>query len=370
MNVDAQLTRNRYGNYANSTLYQDSIKNIPSPGDTYDPDFIDVFYGENYWQYDFLEAPPTTNIYWSISSSSSQVYTNRTINATYSCVSYTVEPASGIGSSSTIDVFLNGNAAPAAKVTVPSVAPNETTFYLGNGTCGPRCGFINVFQASNFSPQFYQCNITISEVANAWLPEHLVNDTFAQLAARSIALGVSSDNGLYQRYPEDSGYGALFNNDPDGIGMQMAYFSIGALAVAYLSNPTVNVLGMEPEPGFAMNIHNNRKLVFIFALISGVQFLLFLITTWVATNVIVVDDSPIAISRLLQPIMARLGYGGTILGGREIAEALKKEDKEVLKSEEMKVIYTAKRYDAEGIRARVTLSDGTREGMFKSGHYD
>lgn len=247
---------------------------------------------------------------------------------------------------------------------------NETIYALGNETCGSRCGFINVFQASDTTPQFYQCNITVGEVANASLPEHQVNDTFAQLAARSIALGINSNQGLYQRYPEDSFYGRLFLNDPNGIGNLMSYFAIGAVAVAYQNNPTIIVSGLQPEAGFSLNIHSNSKLIIIFVLISGMQLLLYLISTFIASNVIVIDDSPIAISRLFQPIMARLGFGGTILGGKDIAEVLKREDKEVLKNEEMKVIYTAKRYDADGTRARLVLGDGTREGMFKSGHYD
>jgi hypothetical protein len=190
------------------------------------------------------------------------------------------------------------------------------------------------------------------------------------LAAQSIALGINSDGVSYQRYPEDSAYGTLFPDDAEGMGHQMAYFAIGSLAVTYLNNPTITVSGLQPEAGFSLNIHSNSKLILIFILISGVQLFLFLVTTFIASNVIVIDDSPIAISRLLQPIMSRLGHGGTILAGKEIAEALSREDREVLKNEEMKVIYTAKRYDTEGMRARIVLGDGTREGMFKSGHYD
>jgi hypothetical protein len=207
-------------------------------------------------------------------------------------------------------------------------------------------------------------------VANATLPQHLVNDTFAQLAAQSIALGINSNSRLYQRYPEDSNYGALILDDPAGMGSQIARFSIGALAVAYLNNPTINITGLQPEAGFSLNIHSNTKLILIFTLISGVQLLLFFISTLIASNVIVLDDSPIGISRLFYPIVTRLGFCGTILGGKEIAEVLRREDREVLKREEMKVIYTAKRYDADGTRARLVLGDGTREGMFKSGHYD
>jgi hypothetical protein len=362
------LTRSRCGNFAGSSLFSDSIDSLPAPGHTYDPDFIDVFGGGNYWLYDFLEAPPNSNDL-PINALSSQVYTNRTINSTYSCTSYTVNPGSGNWSSSLVEVFLNGNSAPSTTITLPSGAINETTFFLTNRTCGSRCGFINVFQASFTTPQFYQCNITISEVANASLPQHLVNDTFAQLAARSIALGVSSDKGLYQRYPEDSNYGVLIEGDPDAMGKQITSFSIGALVVAYLNNPTIIMTGQTPEPAYFLNIHNNTKLILIFVPISGVQLLIFLITTFISSNVIVIDDSPIAIARLLQPIMARLGFGGTILGGKEICEVLRKEDTDMLKNE-MKVIYTAKRYDAEGTRARLVLGDGTREVAFKSGHYD
>jgi len=319
--------------------------------------------------YDFLEGPPNSNN-WPLNSLSSLVYTNRTINSTFVCASYTVDPVTGNGSSSLVDVFLNGTNEPSTTITVPSVAINESTFFVDNGTCGSRCGFISIFQASFTTPQFYQCNITISEVGNASLPEHLVNDTFAQLAARSIALGATSKTGYYERYPEDSNYGILIDGDPDAMGKQVAYFAIGSLAVAYLSNPTVIVTGLTPEPAYLLNIHSNTKLILIFVLISGVQLLIFVITTFISSNVIVLDDSPVAIARLLYPIMARLGSGGTILGGKEISDALKREDEEVRKSEEMRVIYTEKRCDTEGTRARLVLGDGTRERAFKSGHYD
>jgi hypothetical protein len=82
------------------------------------------------------------------------------------------------------------------------------------------------------------------------------------------------------------------------MGKQIAYFSIGALAVAYLSNPTVISPGPTPEPAYFLNIHSNTKLIVIFVLISGVQLLIFLITTFIASKVIVTDDSPVAISRL------------------------------------------------------------------------
>lgn len=330
---------------------------------------MDVFDGGDYWLYDFLEGPPNSNN-WPLNALSSLVYTNRTINSTFSCKSYTVDPVSGNGSSILIDVFLNGTNQPTTVISVPSVAVNETTFFVDNGTCGSRCGFLSVFQASFRTPQFYQCNITISDVGNVSLPQHLVNDTFAQLAARSIALGATSKIGYYQRYPEDSNYGVLIEGDSNAMGKQIAYFSIGALAVAYLNNPTVIVTGLTPESAYFLNIHSNTKLVLIFVLISGVQLLIFLITTFIASNVVVIDDSPVAIARLLHPIMARLGSGGTILGGKEISDILKREDREVLKKDEMKVIYTAKRYDADGKRARLVLGDGTRERAFKSGYYD
>jgi hypothetical protein len=132
------------------------------------------------------------------------------------------------------------------------------------------------------------------------------------------------------------------------MGKQIAYFSIGALAVTCQSNPAVIVSGLIPEPAYFLKIYNNTKLIVIFVLISGVQLLIFWITTFIASNVIVTDDSPVAISCLLYPIMTRLGSGGTILGGKEISDVLEREGTEVLRNEEMKVIYTAKRYDAEG----------------------
>ncbi len=302
--------------------------------------------------YNFLEAPPNSNS-WPLNALSSLVYTNRTINSTYSCKSYTVNPVSGNGSSNFVDVFLSGANAPSTTITVPSVVINETTFFLDNGTCGSRCGFISVFQASFTTPQFYQCNITISEVANATLPQHLVNDAFAQLVARAIALGATSSNGFYQRYPEDSNYGILIEADADAMGKQMAYFAICAVAVAYLSNPSVVAAGRTPEQAYTLHIHSSTKLVLVFVLVSGAQLLLSLAT------------AVVAVARLLRPVVARLGPAG-----RRICDVLEMEDTGLRRGPPMMLIYTARRYDAEGSRARLVLGEGTRERAFKSGRYD
>jgi hypothetical protein len=368
-----KLTRDSYGEFALSQIYTAPVEDWPGPGKTYQTNLTDVFYGSDYWTYRFLEGPASSSNNWPITAQLPQVYTDRSINSTYSCAYYSVDPKSGNGLTTNIGVFFKGNTANSTIVNVPSVSPNETTFWVDNSTCGPRCAAIQVFQASDTTPTFYNCNISITGVGNAKLPEHQINDTFAKIAARSIALGVATDKGVYyQKYPQEAYYGNLFVNDPDSIGLRMAFFAIGALGIAYLSNPTITSIGVTPEPGLSINIHSNTRLILIFVLISGVQLLCLIVTTFIASNVIVIDNSPVAISRLLHPIMNRLGSGGTTLSAKEICQVLHKEDTEVLgrKDGEAGLIYTARRYDAEGRRARLVLGDGTREGAFKSGHYD
>jgi hypothetical protein len=55
------------------------------------------------------------------------------------------------------------------------------------------------------------------------------------------------------------------------------------------------------------------------------------------------------------------------LSAKEICQVLHKEDTEVLgrKDGEAGLIYTARRYDAEGRRASLVLGDGTREGRLR-----
>jgi len=150
---------------------------------------------------------------------------------------------------------------------------------------------------------------------------------------------------------------------PYSMGFNIAQFSIGSIMVADLNNPVINSTGLAPSPGYHLGFDTPRSLFYlylIFALTVGIQLLLLLITSFLANNVVLIDDSSLSIARLLREIVGRLGPAGTAATGEEISEQLK----------DMKVIYGIQRFGIHDTRFRVELGTGDRERAFPDGTYD
>jgi len=227
------------------------------------------------------------------------------------------------------------------------------------------------FEPDSTNPWLYNCTITVSEVANTTRPEHAISDLTAYTAASAIALGGLdahlSDTTLVhraQRYPQRKyGYGARRLGDAGEMGFNIAHFAIGAISVADKFNPRMTFPGEEPVQGVSLSIPKVVYLVVIFILIAAMQLVLLIITSFAANRVVVTDDSPVAIARLLDPIVARLGGAGTISNGKEICEVLEKEDR-------MRVVYTVHRDENNRARKRLVLSGEERVRAMGNGRYD
>jgi hypothetical protein len=227
------------------------------------------------------------------------------------------------------------------------------------------------FEPNPTNPWLYNCTTTASEVANATRPEHAISDLTAYKAASAIALGGLDAHLLdttrvhqAQRYPQRKyGYDALRLGDAGEMGFNIAHFAVRAISVADKFNPRMTFPGEEPVEGVSLTIPKVAYLVIIFVLMAGLQLLLLIITLFVANRVIVADDSPVAIARLLGPIVARLDGAGMIADGKEICEMLEKEDR-------MRVVYTVHRDENNRARKRLVLSDEERVRAMGSGRYD
>ena len=254
---------------------------------------------------------------------------------------------------------------------VPIVQAAQTTFWIGTLDVGPRTAQMFAFEPDPNNPWFYNCNITVSKVANATLPEHEISDSTAQIAAQAIALGgldgkVQNNTKVHrtQRYPQRKyGFGALRQGNAGNMGFNIAHFAIGAISVADKFNPRMTFPGEEPVAGVSLKIPKVAYLVVIFVLVAGLQLFLLVVTSFMANRVIVTDDSPAAIARLLAPIVARVGDAGTIADGKKICEVLEKED-------QMRVVYTVHRDEDSRARKRLVLSDKERERAMGNGRYD
>jgi hypothetical protein len=192
----------------------------------------------------------------------------------------------------------------------------------------------------------------------------------ARIAAQAITFGQSKVNTTYNSikydyhlHPFDSQYGYHFGNDPNGMGQNIGLFAISAIDLADLYNPPVNSSGRQPRPGVKVTISDPLFEYLILSLTVGFQFFLYVLTTFIAARVVVVDDSPFAMARLLRSIVNRLGPSGTIASGANICRELNNED-------EMEVIYSVKRYDFKGKRSRVEMNSEDRERAFRQGRYD
>ena len=76
-------------------------------------------------------------------------------------------------------------------ITIPYAGgSNQTTFITNPNTydCGPGCSTVHAFEASDTRPWWYECNITVSPVNNATLPQHQMGQPLAHMAAAGIAL--------------------------------------------------------------------------------------------------------------------------------------------------------------------------------------
>jgi hypothetical protein len=301
------------------------------------------------------------------------VYTNRNINVTTSCTSFSVS-AGGNGSTDSIQIITNGNG---GKKTIPmgfAHVVDQTTYWTDivgdNGTCGAGCMTVRAFEASNENAYYYECNITVSEVHNATMEEHKISDNLRQMAAGAIAMqgfldGFSqqSDTSAIQSqgYPAQSDYGWPAEGNVQILGAKIGYFAVGVVAVTAEYNDMFTVWGDQPQAGSTMTV-KWPSLYAIFALLAGLQMFFMVLTTFIANTVVVRDDSALATARLLRPLVERLGPAGTTASGKEIAKVLGD-------GGDTKVVYSV-RHPETGQKHHLDVGLQRRLRAFPGGDYD
>jgi hypothetical protein len=200
--------------------------------------------------------------------------------------------------------------------------PNATTFYTnpGSNACkdpsNQRCAVVQAFEASDTKPWYYSCEITISEVSNNQaIPTQNVSDQMASIAASAIALqgyvlDVPDDpDGPKQEvqiYPSDTYWGMPLGGDLNGMGSNIALFSIGAILGAAFNNPSTFYNGMQPQEGQHLIFNHPTYFYLIIALICGGQLVLLFTVSVLADRVVVLPESYIAAAALLRPVAQRM----------------------------------------------------------------
>jgi hypothetical protein len=253
------------------------------------------------------------------------IFTSRTINATYACESHEVT-SGGNGSVATIEVANIGS------VFVSQVLPKSTTFFNNNGVQCPdknqRCSVVEVFETSDTQPFYYKCNITLGNTQGD--PKNLswVSDEMAQYATAAIAQGGYVDVTLQtaQIFPQTSIFGTPSAGDKDTMGLYLGWYALGAIMGAAIYNPNQYYEGSTPMQGQQLSIAHRFTFIGLLLILLLCQLIFIIIVAIWANKVKVGEESPIGMSVMMRPIADKLDDIGH---GKE-TKALKKAKKQTM----------------------------------------
>jgi hypothetical protein len=317
--------------------------------------------GPDYWntstysQYVFQEDPADSM------SIIGKFYSNRSITTRSECEAFPVIDNLD-GSSPTFHYVEDGIT---QVVQLQTLSPNATTYYTYPDIqdCGPRCASVYVFENSGTAAFYYKCQVNVSEVVNATVPEHMVSDASAKMAAAAIALQgfqAQGSTNQSQTFPSSQSiYGVNQNGSIDGMAALIRKFAIGVFVTSDVIMPNVNDSFSEllPGQGLELSLDHPIGLACIFAFLVGVHFFLVVVGSFFASKVLVPEDSYFAIAILLQPILHKIANQGLILGKKEHLK-------------ELRVKYGYYIYDKGGSVRRVGFSEKDHLTSQWEGSYD
>ena len=237
------------------------------------------------------------------------VYTEREINATWTCYSQNVT-ALGPGYITTSD--------PASNISVSQIIEQSANYFVNlDVNCGPRCVTVQAYESYYVENPYnwgwyYQCNLTLGSTFNDPKNVTYISDDMAQLAMSSIASqGVSesikynkTNNGQQelQNYPQTTYFGSPQFGDADGIGALMANYGLGAIAGAMFYNPPTYYEGNAPAQGQHLKMGHSNFFFVILGLIVGLHLLLVVLVAFLANKVKVGPEGHLSMGMLLRPI--------------------------------------------------------------------
>ncbi|KAF4993291.1 hypothetical protein FGRMN_6558 [Fusarium graminum] len=268
-----RYTANSYGTIALGWQWG-SMDEVPPPGTLWDNNDPLIYCGGKSCTFVFQESATSKKKYDLV------VSTNRSIEATGHCRSWKVSKG-GEGNETAITIADDEQ----TKLNLTAInGVNQTTFMFNAAADqGLTWSEIAAFEASSSSPWFYRCNVSFGPVVNAYRKEHYVGSNVTFLAASAIALqgygasslGPTNSDRQFQSYPAESTYGEPQGGDTDSMGMLMAAFAAGVVAVtAQVSPNNLIIPGLRPENGVVLQISKWAYVHLILGLSLGVQLLL------------------------------------------------------------------------------------------------
>ncbi|OLN89330.1 hypothetical protein CCHL11_09004 [Colletotrichum chlorophyti] len=319
-----QYTANSYGTMSLS-FDTAELSDAPSARAIYVASDPLMFCTDRICKYVFHET--STESITNQNSNEVTVATNRSINSTASCNAWPVT-SGGDGTVSNVTVALEGNQT--YNFTMPVRGGTDQTTFMTDSefNCGDGCSIVTAFEASDTSPWYYVCNVTVSPVANATRSEHQVGSELASLASAGIALQgyaasslVNDTNFQYQSYPAESVFGTPMNGTTADMEAMLARFSIGIVAIAAETNEDLVVDGYMPMKGTKLSVSHWNLIHFILILTASLQLTLGIAAAWVANRVVVPDGGAVEIAQVMRTMAIRdrmvngeIGEKGSTIG--------------------------------------------------------
>jgi len=208
-------------------------------------------------------------------------------------------------------------------------------YYCGSLRCASLGVFVfgsNAKTDGGMKGDFYECNVTVSDVKNAMVPAHRIDDHVARLAAGSIGLNgltVSGSDYMQQfvKYSDETVWGEFsFNTTAQGVAELIGIFGIGSLVMMD------QVSLKDTAPG--NNVYSGKRMIlklrgeYLYVIVGatiGAHLLMIPLLIYFANPVPIKAVSPVSptkLAKLLSHLVQQLETGSAASGDR-VAEALK-----------------------------------------------
>ncbi|KAJ3949145.1 uncharacterized protein N0V96_000259 [Colletotrichum fioriniae] len=239
------------------------------------------------------------------------VATDRSVNSTTKCTAWPVI-SGGNGTSTNVTVALENNKS--WDIFIPNRGGTDQTTFMtySQFDCGTGCSMIMAFEASDTSPWYYSCNVTIGQVANATRAEHQVGANLTSLASAGIALQgyaassfVNDTNFQYQMYPSESVFGTPMNGTTSDMEAMLSRFAIGVVAISADSNTNLVIEGTMPMKGTKLNVSHWGMINLILILTASLQLVLGIGVALVANRVVVPDGGAVEMAQVMRTMAIR-----------------------------------------------------------------
>lgn len=302
------------------------MSEIPPPGAIFNPDNnLTYCGGHNSCRYVFFDATPNNSSYYTM------VATTRYVSTSAACQSWRVVR----GGDGTQRRIVIGDANATEFGPVPTLnGPDQNLFmYDPREPAGDTWSVVSALEASSKDPWFYRCNISVGLVQNAVIKEHLLGANLSRMAVSAIALqgyGASATTGVgnstsrlqFQSYPAEAWFGSPHRGDVGAMGLTMAQFSAGVIAVTAQSNSNIVVPGLVPLKGVTVEIPHWSYVHLILGLTAGLQLLFAVVALATTSRVQVRGHSHLAMASLLRPALHGVSSRASSANGRQIASML------------------------------------------------